>query len=155
MMLGLTVKTFQSYPPYPTGKTNGIVSVFTLGKTAYPWKNSAFEIKNQTALNIYELHIRDFIASRDYNTLIDTLNYIKNMGINAIELMPIGEFEANSSWGYSPSFHMAVDKYYGNENQLKEFIDICHGEGIGRNPRYGIESCFWSKQSLQNVLGCK
>ena len=81
-------------------------------------------------LTVKTLHIRDFIASRDYNTLIDTLTYIKNMGINTIELMPIGEFEANNSWGYNPSFHMAVDKYYGNENQLKEFIDICHGEGI-------------------------
>lgn len=123
-------ENFPKLPAYPTGKTNGIVSVFTLGKTAYPWKNSTFEIKNPSALNIYELHIRDFIASRDYETLIDTLNYIKSMGINAIELMPIGEFEGNNSWGYGPSFHMAVDKYYGNENQLKEFIDICHGEGI-------------------------
>ena len=121
---------FPSLPSYPSGKTTGIVSVFTPGKEAYKWKNTSFKIENPSQLNIYELHIRDFISAQDYPTLIDTLNYLKSMGITAIKLMPIGEFEGNNSWGYNPSFHMAVDKYYGNENQLKEFIDLCHGEGI-------------------------
>lgn len=121
---------FPNIPTYPSGKTTGIVSVFTVGKTAYEWKNASFNIEDPTRLNIYELHIRDFVSARDYPTLIDTLNYLKSMGITAIKLMPIGEFEGNNSWGYNPSFHMAVDKYYGNENQLKEFIDLCHGEGI-------------------------
>lgn len=126
----IDLTNFNDLPTYPTGKTDGIVSVMQLGRSSYPWKNSSFEISDPNALNIYELHIRDFIEARDYKTLIDTLHYIKSMGINAIELMPIGEFEANNSWGYNPSFHMAVDKYYGSENQLKEFIDICHGQGI-------------------------
>lgn len=121
---------FPQIPAYPHGKTTGIVSVFTVGKSEYQWKNPNFKIQNPTELNIYELHIRDFISAKDYPTLKDSLNYLKSMGINAIKLMPIGEFEGNSSWGYNPSFHMAVDKYYGNENQLNEFIDICHGEGI-------------------------
>ena len=121
---------FPQLPAYPHGKTTGIVSVFTVGKSEYQWKNSNFTITNPTELNIYELHIRDFITAKDYRTLKDSLHYLKSMGINAIGLMPIGEFEGNSSWGYNPSFHMAVDKFYGNEAQLKEFIDICHGEGI-------------------------
>ena len=121
---------FPNIPAYPSGKTTGIVSVFTMGKPAYEWKNASFKIEDPTRLNIYELHIRDFVAARDYPTLIDTLNYLKSLGVTAIKLMPIGEFEGNNSWGYNPSFHMAVDKYYGNENQLKEFIDLCHGEGI-------------------------
>ncbi|WP_332910852.1 alpha-amylase family glycosyl hydrolase [Algoriphagus boritolerans] len=52
------------------------------------------------------------------------------MGINAIELMPIGEFEGNLSWGYNPSFFFAPDKYYGTKNDLKRLIDEAHGKGI-------------------------
>src|SRR5690606_8152517 len=52
------------------------------------------------------------------------------LGVNAVELMPVQEFEANSSWGYNPSFHFALDKYYGTTNELKAFIDACHREGI-------------------------
>ncbi len=44
--------------------------------------------------------------------------------------MPIMEFEGNESWGYNTAFHMAVDKFYGPEDKLKEFIDLCHQNGI-------------------------
>ena len=74
--------------------------------------------------------LRDFIARHDYTTLIDTLDYLENLGVNAIELMPVQEFENNSSWGYNPSFHMALDKYYGPKDEFKRFIDECHARGI-------------------------
>ncbi|MCB0637284.1 MAG: T9SS type A sorting domain-containing protein, partial [Lewinella sp.] len=51
-------------------------------------------------------------------------------GVNAIELMPVNEFEGNISWGYNPNFHMALDKYYGPINDMKRFVDECHGRGI-------------------------
>ncbi|MGF2413217.1 MAG: alpha-amylase family glycosyl hydrolase, partial [Ferruginibacter sp.] len=54
----------------------------------------------------------------------------KNLGINAIELMPINEFTGNESWGYNPTFYFAPDKYYGTKTKLKEFIDKCHLNGI-------------------------
>ncbi|NOZ04318.1 MAG: hypothetical protein GXO92_06915 [FCB group bacterium] len=79
---------------------------------------------------IYELLVRDFIDRHDYQTLIDTLDYLEKLGINAIELMPINEFEGNSSWGYNPSFYFAPDKYYGTRQDLKLFIDECHRRGI-------------------------
>jgi len=82
------------------------------------------------ALVIYELLVRDFIEDHSYLTLLDTLDYLARLGINAIELMPVMEFEANISWGYNPSYHMAVDKYYGTARHLKAFIDECHSRGI-------------------------
>lgn len=121
---------FPKLPAYPSGKTTGIVSVIQPGKAAYAWKYDTFEIRNANKLNIYELHIRDFIADHSFITLLDTLDYLQNLGITAIELMPVSEFEGNSSWGYNVSYHMALDKYYGNENQLKDFIDACHARGI-------------------------
>lgn len=149
---------FSNLPEYPHGKTTGIVSVLTPGKEPFTWKNSSFKVEKPTELNIYELHIRDFLSARNYPTLIDTLNYLKSLGINTIKLMPIGEFEGNSSWGYNPSFHMAVDKYYGNENQLKSFIDACHGEGIAvildivLNHAFGLSSharMYWDATNNQ------
>jgi 1,4-alpha-glucan branching enzyme len=123
----------QTYPnphPYPTGKTTGITSLIHMDKPTFNWQNSNFLPPNKDELIIYELHLRDFIANHNYQTLIDTLDYLERLGINAIELMPVNEFEGNESWGYNPSFHMALDKYYGTPEKLKEFVDTCHGRGI-------------------------
>ena len=59
---------------------------------------------------VYELLIRDFTAEHSYQSLIDSLQYLKNIGINAIELMPVNEFDGNESWGYNTSFYFAHDK---------------------------------------------
>ena len=116
--------------PYPTGLTTGFVTVMQPGAPAYQWNNTSFTAPEKKDLVIYELLVRDFIQKRNYQTLIDTLDYLDKLGINAIELMPPGEFENNESWGYNPSFHMALDKYYGTPEKFKEFIDSCHNRGI-------------------------
>ena len=115
---------------YPTGSTSGIVSVMQANQPAYSWVNTTFTRPNKKNLVIYELHVRDFVATHSYKTLIDTLSYLSNLGVNAIELMPVNEFEGNDSWGYNPSFYFAPDKYYGTKNDLKAFIDACHGKGM-------------------------
>ena len=122
-----------NYPnpiPYPSNYTNGFVTVMEPGKTAYNWTNNNFIPPDNKDLIIYELLVRDFVSTHSYQTLIDTLDYFAELGVNAIELMPPGEFENNESWGYNPSFHMALDKYYGNPEHFKAFIDSCHGRGI-------------------------
>ncbi|NGM63802.1 alpha-amylase family glycosyl hydrolase [Sphingobacterium sp. SGR-19] len=117
-------------PSYPQGATQGIVSVLSLNNTAYAWQTTTFNRPDAFDLVIYELHVRDFLDQRNYKTLRDSISYLKRLGVNAVELMPVQEFEANSSWGYNPSFHFALDKYYGTTNELKAFIDACHQEGI-------------------------
>lgn len=123
-------ETFPNLPPYPANKTSGIVSSFRMNPEQYIWKNNSFTPAGNEKLNVYEVLIRDFLAKHDYKTLTDTLKYFKNMGVNAIELMPVNEFEGNISWGYNPSFYFAVDKYYGPANDLKRFVDECHKQGI-------------------------
>jgi 1,4-alpha-glucan branching enzyme len=115
---------------YPTGKTSGFVSFFELGKIPYNWQHPSINKPEKKNLIIYELLVRDFVSTHSYKTLTDTLNYLAKLGVNAIELMPVAEFENNESWGYNPSFHMALDKYYGTPEDLKEFVDSCHGRGI-------------------------
>lgn len=122
--------TFPSMPAYPTGLTSGIVSVLYTTPATYNWLNTSYNPPAKKDLVIYELLVRDFVAARNYQTLIDTIAYLDRLGINAIELMPNLEFEGNQSWGYNPSFHMALDKYYGNAQKFKEFVDTCHGRGI-------------------------
>jgi 1,4-alpha-glucan branching enzyme len=123
----------QTYPdphPYPTGKTSGRATLIQPGKPPYVWQVTDFQAPEKTGLVIYELLVRDFLAAHNYQTLKDTMDYLENLGINAIELMPPGEFEGNESWGYNPSYHMALDKYYGTPDAFKALIDECHSRGI-------------------------
>jgi 1,4-alpha-glucan branching enzyme len=122
--------TFPNLHPYPTGLTTGVVSLFETVPPSYAWQNASFNPPAKKDLVIYELLIRDFVAARNYQTLIDTIAYLDRLGINAIELMPNSEFEGNESWGYNPAYHMALDKYYGTPEKFKEFVDTCHGRGI-------------------------
>lgn len=122
--------TYPGILPYPSGKASGIATVLQTAQPEYTWEFTSFNPPNKHNLVIYELLVRDFVAKHDYQTLIDTLGYLKSMGINAIELMPVNEFEGNSSWGYNPNYYFAPDKYYGPKNDLKRFIDACHQNGI-------------------------
>jgi 1,4-alpha-glucan branching enzyme len=126
----ITDDTYPDLIPYPEGKTTGIATVFQTQPEEYNWTSPEFTPPAVTDLVVYELLVRDFVQSHNYQTLIDTLPYLKELGVNAIELMPINEFEGNISWGYNPSFYFAPDKYYGTKNKLKEFIDECHKNGI-------------------------
>lgn len=116
--------------PYPFGKTTHLVSTFKINEEKYNWQVTNFQKPEKTKLVIYELLLRDFLQTHDYKTLADTLNYLKKLGVNAIELMPINEFEGNESWGYNTTFYFAMDKYYGTKNALKAFIDKAHQMGF-------------------------
>jgi 1,4-alpha-glucan branching enzyme len=115
---------------YPDDKTSGVASVLQTAQPPFIWEATDFTAPAVEDLVIYELHIRDFIATRDIKTLTDTLNYLERLGVNAIELMPINEFEGNDSWGYNPAFYFATDKAYGRKQDYKAFIDECHKRGI-------------------------
>ncbi|MGE4541267.1 MAG: alpha-amylase family glycosyl hydrolase [Bacteroidales bacterium] len=122
--------TYPDLMPYPVGKTSGIVSVFQTARPAYEWTVTDFEKPSPEELVIYELHIRDFVETRAIKTVMDTLDYLQRLGVNAIELMPVNEFEGNDSWGYNPSFYFATDKAYGTTEDYKRFIDACHQRGM-------------------------
>ena len=113
--------TYPNLKAYPTGKAEGIVSVLQTGQAAYNWKVKNFERPASEKLVIYEMLIRDFTEEHTFNAAKEKLEYLKNLGVNAIELMPVNEFEGNTSWGYNPSFYFAVDKYYGTKNDLRAF----------------------------------
>lgn len=115
---------------YPTGKTTNYVGVLLPGKPEFQWTATNYQRPAKEDLVIYELLIRDFLADHSFSTLIDTLDYLDRLGINAIELMPVSEFDGNESWGYNPNFHLALDKYYGPATEFKRFIDEAHKRDI-------------------------
>jgi 1,4-alpha-glucan branching enzyme len=141
--------TYPGLKAYPTGLTSGIVSILQTAAPAYNWQVNNFTRPDKKGLVIYELLVRDFVANHNWNTLRDTLNYLKKLGINAIELMPLNEFEGNISWGYNPDFYFAPDKYYGPANTLKEFIDSCHKNGIAVIMDIALNHSFGSSPMVQ------
>ena len=126
----ITAATYPNLKAYPTGKTTGIVSIMQANQPTYTWKNTSFSRPAKDNLIIYELLVRDFTTDHNYASTLAKLDYLIGLGVNAIELMPVNEFEGNLSWGYNPSFYFAPDKYYGTKAALQNFIDECHGRGI-------------------------
>lgn len=165
---GISSLNYPNLPVYPAGQERE-VTVLQTGKTAYAWSAATtnFIKPAKEKLVVYELLVRDFDANRSYQDLINKIDYFKNLKINAIELMPVMEFEGNESWGYNTSFHMALDKFYGTSDKLKEFIDLCHQNGIavildvalnhafGRNPMVRMwmndaDGDGWGSPSVEN-----
>ena len=144
---GIPALSYPNMPVYPVGQERE-VTVLQTGQTPYAWSAATanFVKPEKEKLVVYELLVRDFDANRSYQDLINKIDYFKNLKINAIELLPVMEFEGNESWGYNTSFHMALDKFYGTSDKLKEFVDLCHQNRIavildvalnhafGRNP---------------------
>ena len=118
---------------YPTqGADGGYVTVIQPGKADYPWSDATlnFQRPDRANLIIYEVWVFDYTAKRTFQGVIDKLDYIQNLGVNAIELMPVSEFEGNQSWGYNPALYFAVDKTYGKPEDFKRLVDECHKRGI-------------------------
>jgi hypothetical protein len=141
----IPASTYPNLPAYPQGQERE-VTVLKTGQAPYNWQVTNFVKPKKEDLVIYEVLVRDFDANRNYQDIINRIDYFKNLKVNAIQLMPVMEFEGNESWGYNTSFHMALDKFYGTEDKFREMIDVCHANGIavildlalnhafGRNP---------------------
>ena len=118
---------------YPLkGADGGYVTVIQPSKPAYPWSEATLNFKrpDKNNLVIYELWVYDYTTKRTIEGVRARLDYLQQLGVNAIELMPICEFDGNYNWGYSPNHYFAPDRAYGSENDIKRFIDECHQRGI-------------------------
>lgn len=124
-------------PKYPYDRFDNIMlAVYRGDIDNYDWSDG-FAIPDHSQLIVYELLLRDFtgtVGEADANgtvrQAIDKIPYLKSLGINAVELMPIMEFNGNNSWGYNTNFYFAPDKAYGSPDDYRDFIDECHKQGI-------------------------
>ena len=93
--------------------------------TDQSWKNLALG-----KYIIYELHVGTFTTEGTFEAIIPKLSYLKDLGINAIELMPIAQFPGNRNWGYDGVYPFAVQQSYGGISGLQKLVNACHLEGI-------------------------
>lgn len=121
---------FPNLKAYPDGKTDGLVATFQTNKSTYQWEVPNFQMHQRENMVIYELLLRDFTVEKSLEAAIGRLDYLKQLGITAIELMPVNEFDGNESWGYNPNHFFAPDKAYGTPEMYKRFVDECHKRGI-------------------------
>jgi len=127
---GISAATYPGLRTFPPNATGSLASVIRTARPAYAWQVTNFQRPAIANLRIYELLVRDFTAAGNWQGLIDTLGYLQHLGVNAIELMPMANFEGASSWGYNPNFYFAPDKVYGTDSALKQFVDACHAKGM-------------------------
>lgn len=129
---------FPDRPEYPAAKLPGVhAAVYNSNADEYDWKVTDFKGVPQSELIVYEMLLRDFTgdegASKGNGNIygaIAKLGYLKELGVNAIELMPIMEFNGNQSWGYNTNFYFAPDKAYGSPDDYRMLIDRAHEMGM-------------------------
>lgn len=100
----------------------------------FDWQADDFKTPSFNELVIYELHVGTFNSPEGkVGTLasaIEKLPYLRDLGINAVELMPLAEFAGDYSWGYNPAHPFSVETAYGGPDELKLFIREAHRHGI-------------------------
>ncbi|MEH2329165.1 alpha-amylase family glycosyl hydrolase [Nostoc sp.] len=103
----------------------------------YLWQHDEIPLPDNRELVIYEMHVADFTGDEvdakergKYLGIIAKLDYLCELGINAIELMPVNEYPGDYNWGYKVRHFFATESSYGSTEDLKRLIDECHGRGI-------------------------
>jgi glycosidase len=127
---GIPASTYPNLKTFPSGASGSLAGIIQTAQPAYNWQVSNFKRPAKESLVIYELWLADFTTKGNWEGLMDTLAYLKRIGINAIEIEPFNNFEGAVSWGYNPNFYFAPEKVYGTATIIKQFVDACHQQGI-------------------------
>ena len=122
--------------PYALEVTSSVGNGVVYNQEAFDWEGDEFVMPSWNELVIYELHIGTFNVKEegkpgDFYSAIERLPYLRDLGINAVEIMPVFEFPGGMSWGYNPSHPYAIESEYGGPDAFKEFVKACHRHGIG------------------------
>jgi 1,4-alpha-glucan branching enzyme len=121
--------------PYALQLTNSVGNSIVYDHNSFDWQDDAYGTPYWNEMVIYEMHIGTFNA-KDKNapgtfyTAIERLPYLRDLGINAVEVMPPFEFPGSVSWGYNPAFPFAIETDYGGPDAFKAFIKAAHEHGI-------------------------
>jgi 1,4-alpha-glucan branching enzyme len=107
---------------------------------AYRWRHERAHLPRDRELVIYELHVGDFSGGPGdtprtgrkgrFTDVVARLPYLKELGVNALELMPVQAVPGDTGWGYTPRHFFAPRPGYGTPSELKQLIDACHGQGM-------------------------
>ena len=121
--------------PYARKVTSSIGNGVIYDPQAFDWGDDAFHPATGNELVIYEMHVGTFNVKAPgqpgtLDSAIEKLPYLQQLGINAVEVMPIAEFSGDFSWGYNPAHPFTVESIYGGPDALKRFVKAAHEHGI-------------------------
>ena len=121
--------------PYALHLTSSIGNSIVYDHASFDWQDDAFGTPYWNELVIYEMHIGTFNVKDEFGpgtfyTAIERLPYLRDLGINAVEVMPPFEFPGSVSWGYNPAFPFAIETDYGGPDAFKAFVKAAHEHGI-------------------------
>jgi maltooligosyltrehalose trehalohydrolase len=98
--------------------------------TAFPWTDSAWKNLPLQDYIIYELHVGTFTPQGSFEAIEEKLDYLLQLGITAIEIMPVAQFPGQRNWGYDGVYPFAVQYSYGGAKGLQHLVNACHEKGL-------------------------
>jgi maltooligosyltrehalose trehalohydrolase len=98
--------------------------------TAFDWTDDGWRGRRWEEAVIYELHVGAFTSAGSFCSARERLDHLADLGVTAIELMPIADFPGQRNWGYDGVLPFAPDSSYGRPDDLKALVDASHGRGI-------------------------
>ena len=99
-------------------------------QSAFCWSDGRWQARPLSSAIIYELHVGTFTPGGTFLSAIEKLDYLVDLGITHVELMPVCEFSGNWGWGYDGVDLFAPHHSYGTPNDLKRLVDSCHAKGL-------------------------
>src|SRR5216684_6511158 len=97
---------------------------------AFDWQDDEWRGRAWDEAVIYELHVGAFTSSGKFSSVRGRLDYLADLGITAIELMPVADFPGKRNWGYDGVLIFAPDSRYGRPEDLKRLVDACHARDL-------------------------
>ncbi len=118
--------------PRSSSQPDGVLGLSqVVDQGAYPWKDSGWSGKPLAGSVLYELHVGTFTPAGTFDAVIEKLPNLIQLGVDAIELMPVAEFSGERGWGYDGVDLFAPHHAYGGPDRLKRLVDACHAHGLG------------------------
>jgi maltooligosyltrehalose trehalohydrolase len=99
-------------------------------QTAFAWSDGGWQAPPLERAVIYELHIGTFTPRGTFDSAIERLEYLVELGITHVELMPVAAFPGGQGWGYDGASLFAVTEQYGGPDGLKRLVNACHARGL-------------------------
>ncbi|MBJ6727802.1 malto-oligosyltrehalose trehalohydrolase [Geomesophilobacter sediminis] len=96
----------------------------------YPWQDQQWHGLPLEEYLIYELHVGTFTTEGTFSAVIPHLDYLLELGVTAVELMPVSQYPGARNWGYDGVFPFAPQNSYGGPDELKQLVDACHARGL-------------------------
>lgn len=122
--------TVRRSDPASRSQPDGVHGPSQIIDSAYDWSDSHWSGITLEECIIYELHVGVFTPEGTFDAAIEHLDYLRELGITAIELMPVAQFPGARNWGYDGVFPFAPQHTYGGASGLKRFVDACHSRGL-------------------------